>query len=79
MGEHLVILLREVYFLSLSLTLSLSLSLSLSLFLLRTHAHTVFLSQRQFTPPYGTPTNLRIHSAVKTKDVIIMLLAKFKV
>lgn len=36
-------------------------------------------SKRQFTPPYGTPTNLRIHSAIKTKDVIIMLLAKFKV
>lgn len=37
------------------------------------------LKQQKFTPPYGTSTNLRVASTIRTSDVIGMLLAKFKV
>lgn len=33
----------------------------------------------KFTPPYGTPTSVRVTSTIPTKDVILMLIAKYKV
>ena len=44
-----------------------------------THCFLIFSKRHKFTPPYGSPTNLRVSSTLKTKDVVSMLLAKFKV
>ena len=38
-----------------------------------------YLQGQEFTPPYGTPTCLRITSIISTKDIIEMLMAKYKV
>ncbi len=35
--------------------------------------------RHQFTPPYGSPTSVRVTSTIPTKDVILMLIAKYKV
>lgn len=39
----------------------------------------IYTQNHVYTPPYGQSTNLRVSNAIKTIDVLKMLLAKFKV